>query len=415
MTLRSGRFVDNKKKYSDVVEKLAALKQAPFWELFFDSPLEQQYQHVLHHWYQETIRSSCLLAALLIFGSHVVDWVHQVYLPAPVVLWRGLVVAVLLATYGYAKRSRRGRWLHWLASLNGLMVVASFLSIAHHSAEPIKQIYYTNIFFVEIVLFAFIRPPINFASTTALLMVLMVAPALYLDQMSMQASTYLLFLLMAGTMLCMMIAYRMEKSARRSFLQKELIQLERDQLRELNAQMGEQFSQDRVTRLQNRVTFEDALMHACESSAASGRRIMLLAIQVDQFARYNDQAGQDKADDLLRDIARLIRSLFSEVDGVAARIGGGRFIVLCHVHDDGQLRAALENLRLRLLALPVLQQEDICNRGVGLTWGGVHVQVDSERDPRTLIDRIFRHLIPIAAQAMTYDHYQTFTRRAGFI
>lgn len=407
--------MDNKKKYTDVVEKLTALKKAPFWELFFDSPLEQQYQHAQFHWYQETVRASSLLAALLILASQMVDVLYQIYLPLWVLLWRGLTVLVLLATYLYARRTRSGRWLHWLACGNGLLVVASFLLIAHHSVEPIKQIYYTNIFFVEIVLFAFIRPPINFASTTALLMVLLVAPSLYLDQMGLRASTYLLFLLMAGTLLCMMIAYRMEKFSRKAFLQNELIQLERDQLRELNVQLGEQFSQDRVTRLQNRITFEDSLLQACERSNAVGRRIMLLAIQVEQFARFNEQAGQDKGDDLLRDVARQLRNLFSEVDGVAARLGGGRFVALCHVHDDGQLRSALEALRTRLLAIPALSQDEFLHRGVSLSWGGVHVQTDAERDPRTLVDRIFKHLIPVEAQAMTYDHYQSFTRRAGFI
>ena len=191
--------------------------------------------------------------------------------------------------------------------------------------------------------------------------------------------------------------------------------MERDQLRELNTQMGEQFSQDRITRLQNRITFEDALLNASDQCAQSGRRIMLLAIQVEQFARYNDQVGEDGGDDLLRDIARQIRGLFKEVDGCAARIGGGRFIALCHVQDDGLVRNALESLRQRLLTVPVLQQEEFSNRGLGLTWGGVHLQMDSERDPRTLIDRIFRHLVPVESRPMTYDHYQTFTRRAGFL
>lgn len=407
--------MDKKNNYSDIVEKLAAINKSPFWELFFDSPLEQQYLHAQRDWYRDTIRASSLLAALLIMASHVVDWAYAIALPVYVLLWRAVVVTALLGTYLYAVRSNTGRWLQWLASLNGLMVVASFLLIARYSVEPIKQIYYTNIFFVEIVLFAFIRPPLNFASTTALLMVLMVAPALYLDQMGLRASTYLLFLLLAGTMLCMMIALRMEKFSRRGFLQNELIQMERDHLRDLNTQMGEQFSQDRVTRLQNRVTFEDSLMHACETAGACGRRIMLLALQIEQFSRYNELEGQDRADDLLRSVARNLRTLFNDVDGCAARLGGGRFIVLCHVHDDQQVRSALEALRLKLLSLSELQREDLLNRGIGMTWGGVHVQTDAERDPRMLIDRIFRHLIPLEGQAMTQDHYQMFARRAGFI
>lgn len=409
--------MDNKKKYAEVVEKLAALRNAPFWELFFESSLELQYQHALSRWYKEAVRASSLLAALLILASQVVDVLYRVDLPIWVQAWRGGVVVCLLGSYVYAHHSSTGHWLHWLACVNGLLVVVLFLLIARHSVEPIKQIYYTNIFFVEIVLFGFIRPPINFSSTTALLMVLLVAPALYLDQMGLRSSSYLLFLLMAGTLLCMMIAYRLEKFSRRSFLQNELIQLERDQLRDLNARLNEQFSQDRVTRLQNRLSFEDSLLEACSAcvDVNNGRRIMLLAIQVDQFARFNDHVGNDKGDDLLRDIARQLRTLFNDVEGTAARLGGGRFVALCQVHDDVLLKKALESLRTRLLALPVLQQEEWQNRGVSLSWGGVYVQTSNERDPRILIDRIFHHLVALESQTMTFDDDQNMTRRSGFV
>lgn len=403
--------MNHKKKHTDVIERLATLKGALFWNLFFDPPLEQQYLHTQQNWYRDTVRASSLLAVLLILASQLVDWVYAIELPLFVLLWRAAVVIGLLGTYLYALRSSGGRWLLWLASVNSLMIVASFLLIARYSAEPIKQIYYTNIFFVEIVLFAFIRPPLNFASTTALLMVLMVGLGLYQDVMSARVFSYLLFLLIAGTLMCLMVAVRMEKFSRRAFLQHELIQMERKRLQELDARMGEHVSQDPVTRLQNRLTFEDALLHASESPVINGPRLVLLALQVEHFSRYNDQEGQDKGDDLLRHVARLLRTLFHDLEGCAARIGGGRFVLLCHVHHEHHLHAALENLRQKLLALPPLQQ-DPPQRHIALSWGSVQVQRDPERDPRMLIDRIFRHLIPL--EAPPFSASQTVARNPGF-
>lgn len=404
--------VDNK-KHSEVVDQLAALRTASFWDLFFESRLEQEYQHSLGQWYYDTIRSSSLIAAFLLLASHFVEWLAQVPMPIGVLALRGIAILLLLATYSYTRRSRTLSLKHWLVAGNGLLVVVTFLMIAHYSDAPIKQIYYTNIFFVEIVVFGFIRMPINFASTTALLMVLMVASSLYLDVMGFRSSIYLLFLLLCGTALCMMIAYRMERAARETFLQAMMIKLERDQLRELNNRMAEQFSQDRITRLQNRMTFEDTLMQHC-GGFSHRTRYLLLGIHIEHFGRFNELLGPDRGDDLLRDIARHLRNVLADVNGTAARISGGRFLVLFPCRDEPGMRTCLEALRSRLLGIALLNIEDVVEQGVELRWGGVNIQPDPERDPRALIDRIFNHLTRMERESITNDHVQAMTRRASF-
>jgi len=403
--------MDNK-KHSEVVHQLADLRKSSFWDLFFDSRLEQEYQHSLSQWYFDTIRSSSLIAALLLLGSHFVEWLARVPIPVGVLALRGITILVLLGTYFLTARVRKPSTQHWLVSVNGLLVVLTFLLIAHFSADPIKQIYYTNIFFVEIVVFGFIRLPINFASTTALLMVLMVSAALYLDDMGFRSSIYLMFMILSGTMLCMMIAYRMERTARENFLQAQMIGLERDQLRELNQQMGEHFSLDRITRLPNRVTFEDTLLQKC-GSGHSGR-YMLLAIHIEHFGRFNELQGQDRGDDLLRDLARQMRSVLHLIDGVAARINGARFVMLLPYFEEPELRQNLEQLRARLLGIAALSREDVLAQGVSLSWGGVYLPTDLERDPRVLLDRIFNHLTPIEKEAFSRDQMQAMTRRSRY-
>ena len=403
--------MDNK-KHSEVVHQLADLRKSSFWDLFFEPRLEQEYQHSLSQWYFDTIRSSSLIAVLLLLGSHFVEWLARVPIPAGVLALRGITILVLLGTYFFTARVRKPSTQYWLVSINGLLVVLTFLMIARFSEDPIKQIYYTNIFFVEIVVFGFIRLPINFASTTALLMVLMVSAALYLDDMGFRSSIYLMFMILSGTILCMMIAYRMERTARENFLQAQMIRLERDQLRELNQQMGEHFSLDRITRLQNRVTFEDTLLQKC--GPGNSDRYMLLAIHIEHFGRFNELQGQDRGDDLLRDVARQMRSVLHLIDGVAARINGARFVMLLPYFEESGLRQYLEQLRARLLGVAALSREDVLAQGVSLSWGGVYIPVDLERDPRALLDRIFNHLTPIEKDAFSRDQLQAMARRTRY-
>lgn len=401
------------KKYPEVIDQLASLRRAPPWELFFSDSLEQEYRHFLAPWYRDAILASSMVAALLLATSHLLGWYLGIELTLSAQLLRCAAILSLLGTWLYVRRSRTEHWQHWLVAWNGLLVVAAMLMIAHASPSPIKHIYYTNIFFVEVALFAFIRLPINFASTTALLMVVLVSSALYLDRMSLHSSAYLMFLLVGGTVLCMVIAFRMEKAARETFLQAQLIQLERDQLRQINQQLGEQLAQDRVTRLFNRMRFEDELVLSRAGDRASAPRQMLLGLQVNHFARFNELRGQNAGDDLLRDIARQIRSLQAEYPLVAARISGARFVLLFDAGDEPALRGCLEQLRQRLLGVNVLQVAELAGQGVGLSWGGVHLVRDAERNPCDMIDRIFRHLLPLGERELTSEQYRAVTRFAA--
>ncbi|HVL00375.1 MAG TPA: GGDEF domain-containing protein [Dongiaceae bacterium] len=407
------------KKYPEVVDHLASLQRASPWELFFSDRLEQEYLFSLNPWYRDAILLSSMLAALLLMASHLLGWYLSMETAWQAQLLRCGAILSLLGTWFYMRRSRLRQWQHWLVAWNGLLVVATFLLLAQGANAPLKHLYYTNIFFVEIALFAFIRMPVNFASTTALLMLVMVSVSLYLDRMSLRSSAYLMFLLVGGTLLCMVIAFRMEKGARETFLQAQLIQLERDQLRGLNQQLSEQLAQDRVTRLFNRMRFEDELMLSRSSGTGIGNvsgavpRQMLLAVQVDQFARFNELRGQDRGDDLLRDIARQIRLLQTEYPLVAARISGARFVLLFDAGDEPALRGCLEQLRVRLLGIASLQADDLMEQGVGLCWGGVHLTRDVERDPCDMIDRIFRHLLPLSERELTSEQYRVVTRFAA--
>jgi diguanylate cyclase (GGDEF)-like protein len=116
-----------------------------------------------------------------------------------------------------------------------------------------------------------------------------------------------------------------------------------------NRKLAELATTDSLTGLKNRRAFYEAL----ESAAAlAARRVMPLSvamIDVDRFKLYNDQFGHPAGDDVLRTVARILRSEVREHD-LAARHGGEEFVVLLTGADAAASRVFAERLRAAFAA-----------------------------------------------------------------
>lgn len=371
-----------------------ALRKGTPWDLYFSPFLEQNYQHSQIDWYRDSIRISSLLGVLLLFASYLVEWFIQVQADTPGTVARGIAITNLLATYIYICKSKMLNWKYWFVTANALLVTATLLLLARGMEPPIKQFYYSNIFFVEIVVFAFVRLPMNFTSTLGLILLIMIGGALYQDNLDMQVAAYVLFFLTNGTIVAIMVALKTEKMSRESFLQSQLIYHEKNQLRELNDRLNEQMSLDRITHLLNRMAFEDKLLYNWSLACGNKESLIMIAVYIEHFTYFNENNGEEAGDDLLREVARKIRTSLPDSNDIAARISGGRFIILFANHI-GKNHFFLEKLRCKLLKLTVPERYQACQRQACLSWGMVQVEPDSEHDPRGMIDRMFNHLAPI--------------------
>lgn len=394
------RDVDNNKRYTDATEELTCLRTGSFLEMGFVGELEQRYQEGQKEWYCVAIRISSLLAALLLSISYIVEWSTGLHLSPLTLSIRALVIAALLGTYIYARQSKRLTWKYWVVAANTLMVSGTLLLIAQEVSQPIKLMYYCNVFLVEVVVFTFIRLPLNFTNTLGLVLLLMVGGAVYLDSMSLEISAHVLFFMFSSTAISVMVSIKTEKMSRESFLKSQLIEHEKNQLRALNDQINTDASLDRVTRLLNRMSFEDKLLTHWSLCSQNGKWLVLVAIHVEHFAFFNEQRGTEMGDDLLREIARKIRVVLIDKEDAASRISGGRFVVML-TGDESVVDNQLECLRENLSHLTVLNRANMIQDTVYLSWGRVMLEPDSDRDPRGLLDRMFRHLVALEKHALS--------------
>jgi len=108
---------------------------------------------------------------------------------------------------------------------------------------------------------------------------------------------------------------------------------------------------DSLTGLHNRHVLEDALARELQRSERSGRPCAVLFCDLDHFKRVNDNCDHATGDQVLQQVAAVIRQRLRRGD-LAARYGGDEFVVLL---PDTDLEAAVEvagDLRERIAASP---------------------------------------------------------------
>ena len=103
---------------------------------------------------------------------------------------------------------------------------------------------------------------------------------------------------------------------------------------------------DALTGLDNRRGLNERFEAAMQESAAEGRALSLLMIDVDHFKRFNDTHGHLLGDEVLCAIAAVLAECGS--DGIAARYGGEEFALVLPRMDMEAARLRGETIRSRV-------------------------------------------------------------------
>lgn len=131
----------------------------------------------------------------------------------------------------------------------------------------------------------------------------------------------------------------------------ERLRQERDERRRLREKLAELAITDPLTGLYNRRHFEEILGSEMARIRRYGGVCSLAMIDLDFFKNYNDTLGHLAGDDLLRELAALLRSHI-RVSDVLARYGGEEFALIMVNTPKGEAARAMERLRILVEAFP---------------------------------------------------------------
>lgn len=110
-------------------------------------------------------------------------------------------------------------------------------------------------------------------------------------------------------------------------MRKRLVDVTRE-LAQMNANLREQSSQDGLTGIPNRRSFDAAFEQEWNHAVRSGKPMALILGDVDHFKRYNDTYGHQRGDECLRLVATALRQAARRKVDVVARYGGEEFAML---------------------------------------------------------------------------------------
>ncbi|MFZ5657816.1 MAG: bifunctional diguanylate cyclase/phosphodiesterase [Pseudomonadota bacterium] len=147
------------------------------------------------------------------------------------------------------------------------------------------------------------------------------------------------------------------------------------QQRQLTELLSYQASHDALTELYNRREFERRVERQIAQMGAGGPACALLFVDLDQFKLINDTSGHVAGDQLLSQLATVMREQLRGGD-VLARLGGDEFGVLaCDVHDEAGARLVAERLRQHIDSYTFVWEQ--ASYGITASIGGVLLDADT--------------------------------------
>jgi diguanylate cyclase (GGDEF)-like protein len=125
---------------------------------------------------------------------------------------------------------------------------------------------------------------------------------------------------------------------------------------------------DGLTDLPNRSLFSKLLIQNIAQAQRYKRQLAVLFLDLDRFKSINDTLGHHAGDELLREVARRLKSCLRESDTVA-RLGGDEFVVLLSELSEEKYAATVANKILIATAQPfvLLGNEFTVTASVGIS------------------------------------------------
>ncbi|WP_342152902.1 EAL domain-containing protein [Methylorubrum sp. SB2] len=113
---------------------------------------------------------------------------------------------------------------------------------------------------------------------------------------------------------------------------------------------------DALTKLPNRVQFEEVVQRELAICARTGDEIALLCLDLDGFKQVNDLFGHPVGDRLLTEVAARLQGLLGE-RCVAARLGGDEFAILATGFNNYKTPATAAQSVIDALSVPYLEHD----------------------------------------------------------
>lgn len=154
------------------------------------------------------------------------------------------------------------------------------------------------------------------------------------------------------------------------------IAMSKQALRSANQALEHLSQIDKLTSLFNRGHWEDCIVQEFQRLQRYGGEAAVLLFDIDHFKRVNDNYGHDAGDEVLRQVANIIRANLRETD-IAARFGGEEFVLLLPNTTEKDAFVLAERLRKAVREYPMQHAEGNFEVTISLGVAGYEPALES--------------------------------------
>jgi diguanylate cyclase (GGDEF)-like protein/PAS domain S-box-containing protein len=161
---------------------------------------------------------------------------------------------------------------------------------------------------------------------------------------------------------------------------------------------------DQLTKLPNRVLFNDRLELSFLRATRSNEKVALMFIDLDRFKNVNDTLGHQAGDQLLQEISQRLSNCIRQQDTVA-RLGGDEFTIILENLKHAESSAIVANKILEALSHNVQLGEHEVTIGGSI---GISVYPDDGTDTKDIIKNA--DMAMYQAKNLGKNQYQFYTK-----
>jgi diguanylate cyclase (GGDEF)-like protein len=181
------------------------------------------------------------------------------------------------------------------------------------------------------------------------------------------------------------IRVRMNQLSHRTRRLEEVVLQRTAELESANKQLSQLASEDGLTGLLNRNSFDAALIEECRRAARMKTSLALLLLDIDYFKLFNDVYGRQKGDESLQKISNTLDEACNRAGESVARYGGGELaIVLPATTLQGAMQHA-QTLRLLIEQLAIPHSGSDIATSLTTSIGVACIVPNAKTQPKTLL------------------------------
>lgn len=158
--------------------------------------------------------------------------------------------------------------------------------------------------------------------------------------------------------------------------------IENSQLYEKTVTIGHQ---DSLTQLWNHGYFQYLLQEQLEKAKATQGKFCLIALDIDDFKVYNDTFGHQAGDNILKEVASLLKDRSRKMDYVC-RYGGEEFMIILPQTEAKEATMIAERLRQEIEKHQFPHEEIMPNKKLTVSIGIATFPGDGNSAPEILVN-----------------------------